>query len=100
MVSWHISESIEPSPLDRATRQLETLPAVLTPYPPLPGPLPAPPAPVPVPDVPAPEVVALPVPAILAAGIGEGSGILGGGATIGVGSAFFAGAPAGFFICC
>jgi hypothetical protein len=42
-------------------------------------------------------VVALPVPAIFAAGIGEGAGMRGGGATTGVASAFFAGAPSGFF---
>src|SRR5437868_14045779 len=64
------------------------------PEPPPPGPLPAPPAPVPVPDVPAPELGALPVPAIFAAGIGDWTGMRGWGATTGVASAFFAGAPA------
>src|SRR3954447_10253233 len=68
-----------------------------SPYPPPPGPLPVPPAPVPVPAVPAPWLEELPVPAILAAGIGDGAGILDGGATTGVASAFFAGAPASFF---
>src|SRR5437764_13211283 len=71
-----------------------------SPEPPPPGPLPDPPAPVPMPEVPAPEVDALPAPAALAAGIGEGRGSFGGGATMGEGSAFFAGAPAGFLICC
>src|SRR4051794_1481825 len=70
---------------------------VKAPPPPPPGPLPLPPAPVPVPDVPAPEVEALPGPATFAAGSGEGAGITGGGATTGLGSAFFAGAPSGFF---
>src|SRR5438445_11415742 len=62
--------------------------------PPAPGVLPDPPAPVPVPEVPAPEVDALPAPAALAAGIGEGRGSFVWGATMGAGSAVFAGAPA------
>src|SRR5439155_12815529 len=50
--------------------------------PPPPGPLPVPSAPVPVPEVPAPEVDAFPAPATLAAGIGEGRGSFGSGATM------------------
>src|SRR4029079_17873104 len=69
------------------------------PEPPPPGPLPEPPAPVPVPELPAPEVDALPVPAIFAAGMGEGAGMRGCGATTGVASAFFAGAPASRLAC-
>src|SRR5206468_11486884 len=46
----------------------------------------------------APEFVLLPVPGTLAAARGEGAGTRGCGATTGVGSAFFATAPCGFFI--
>src|SRR5437763_12364612 len=73
---------------------------VYAPEPPPPRPLPVPPAPVPLPASAAPEVDALPVPATFAAGSGERTGNRGGGATTGEGSAFFAGAPAGSFICC
>src|SRR4029079_2015320 len=69
---------------------------VKSPPPPAPVPVPLPPAPVPVPDVPAPDAVALPLPATFAAGSGDGAGMRCGGATIGDGSAFLAGAPAGF----
>jgi hypothetical protein len=48
----------------------------------------------------APEVDACPVPATFAAGIGEGTGSFGSGATMGEGSAFFAAAPSGFFMAC
>jgi hypothetical protein len=54
---------------------------------------------VPVPEVPAPDLEALPVPAIFAAGMGEGTGSFGCGATTGLGSALGAGAPAGFLAC-
>src|SRR6478672_1602294 len=125
--------SAKGTPLERATRQLLTVPSGLTrtitptlprrspvearlsyslfgifeirragvkpeKSPPPPGPLPAPPAPVPLPDRAAPERVALPEPAIGAAGSGEGVGSFGSGATTGVGSADFADAPSGFFI--
>jgi hypothetical protein len=45
----------------------------------------------------APDVDALPAPATLAAGTGEGTASLGCGATTGEGSAFFAAAPWGLF---
>src|SRR5438045_2715515 len=127
--------SADALPLERAMRQLETLPSGLTrtvtptlplcrpldasirysrsgileillagvkreKSPPPPGPLPPAPAPVPLPASAAPEVDALPVPATFAAAMGEWTGSFGSGATIDDGSAFFAAAPAGFFIAC
>jgi hypothetical protein len=66
---------------------------VKSPIPPPPRPMPVPPAPGPVPALAAPWLGALPVPATLAAGIGEGRGSFGCGATTGDGSAFLPAAP-------